>query len=180
MRKIFVCIIFIFFNFNISNSNERSEKEMKIGVFLEDLELIGQFKEINFSPHGMFPDTAKSFHNKQLRSTQKFISIFVKQKGLMEKYSDRVILGMAYFEYFYMQQLKDSQKSLKNFKKKYPNVGSSAKKDLRKLYGLSKAKKSMREALGLSLKDSPETAIQRYYTLYKLLNQAEITTNKLS
>ena len=180
MKKIFICVLFIFFNFNISNSNERSEKEIKIGVFLEDLEQIGQFKEINFSPHGMFPDTAKSFHNKQLRSTQKFISIFVKQKGLMEKYSDRVILGMAYFEYFYMQQLKDSEKSLKKFKEKYPNVGSSAKKDLRKLYGLSKAKKSMREALGLSLKDSPETAIQRYYTLYKLLNQAEITTNKLS
>ena len=180
MKKIFFFILFIFFNFNTSNSNERSEKEIKIGVFLEDLEQIGQFKEINFSPHGMFPDTAKSFHNKQLRSTQKFISIFVKQKGLMEKYSDRVILGMAYFEYFYMQQLKDSEKSLKKFKEKYPNVGSSAKKDLRKLYGLSKAKKSMREALGLSLKDSPETAIQRYYTLYKLLNQAEITTNKLS
>ena len=180
MKKIFFFILFIFFNFNISNSNERSEKEIKIGVFLEDLEQIGQFKEITFSPDGMFPDTAKSFHNKQLRSTQKFISIFVKQKGLMEKYSDRVILGMAYFEYFYMQQLKDSEKSLKKFKEKYPNVGSSAKKDLRKLYGLSKAKKSMREALGLSLKDSPETAIQRYYTLYKLLNQAEITTNKLS
>ena len=180
MKKIFFFILFIFFNFNTSNSNERSEKEIKIGVFLEDLEQIGQFKEINFSPHGMFPDTAKSFHNKQLRSTQKFISIFVKQKGLMEKYSDRVILGMAYFEYFYMQQLKDSEKSLKKFKEKYPNVGSSAKKDLRKLYGLSKAKKSMREALGLSFKDSPETAIQRYYTLYKLLNQAEITTNKLS
>ncbi len=180
MKKIFFFILFIFFNFNISNSNERSEQEIKIGVFLEDLEQIGQFKEITFSPDGMFPDTAKSFHNKQLRSTQKFISIFVKQKGLMEKYSDRVILGMAYFEYFYMQQLKDSEKSLKKFKEKYPNVGSSAKKDLRKLYGLSKAKKSMREALGLSLKDSPETAIQRYYTLYKLLNQAEITTNKLS
>ncbi len=180
MKKIFFFILLIFFNFNISNSNERSEKEIKIGVFLEDLEQIGQFKEITFSPDGMFPDTAKSFHNKQLRSTQRFISIFVKQKGLMEKYSDRVILGMAYFEYFYMQQLKDSEKSLKKFKEKYPNVGSSAKRDLRKLYGLSKAKKSMREALGLSLKDSPETAIQRYYTLYKLLNQAEITTNKLS
>ena len=84
MKKIFFFILFIFFNFNTSNSNERSEKEIKIGVFLEDLEQIGQFKEINFSPHGMFPDTAKSFHNKQLRSTQKFISIFVKQKGLME------------------------------------------------------------------------------------------------
>ena len=162
MKKILICILFVFFNFNISNSNERSEKEMKIGVFLEDLEQIGQFKEITFSPDGMFPETTKSFHNKQLRSTKKFISIFVNQKGLMEKYPDRVILGMAYFEYFYMQQLKNSEKSLKKFKEKYPDVGASAKKDLRKLYGLSKAKKTMREAVGLSLKDSPETAIQRY------------------
>ena len=38
----------------------------------------------------------------------------------------------------------------------------------------------MREALGLSLNDSPETAIKRYYTLYKLLNQAEINTVKIS
>ena len=38
----------------------------------------------------------------------------------------------------------------------------------------------MREALGMSLNDSPETAIKRYYTLYKLLNQAEIKTIKLS
>ena len=91
----------------------------------------------------MFPDTAKDFHNKQLRSTQKFISIFVKQKGLMENKIGN--LGMAYFEYFYMQQLKDGE-IIKKFKEKYPNVGSSAKK-LRKLYGLSKAKKSMREGL---------------------------------
>ena len=38
----------------------------------------------------------------------------------------------------------------------------------------------MREALGLTLYDSPETAIKRYYTLYKLLNQAEIKTIKIS
>ena len=35
---------------------------------------------------------------------------------------------MAYFEYFYMQQLKDSEKSLKKFKEKYPNVGLQLKK----------------------------------------------------
>ncbi len=38
----------------------------------------------------------------------------------------------------------------------------------------------MREALGMSLNDSPEVAIKRYYTLYKLLNQAEIKTVKIS
>jgi hypothetical protein len=180
MKKIIIYILIIFLNLNIANSNERSEKEIKLGVFLDDLNDIGSFEKIDFSPEGMFPKTATSFHKKQTIANKKFIKIFITQKGLMEKYTDRVILGMAYFEYFYMQQLKDSEKSLKKFKEKYPNVGASTKKDLRKLYGLSKAKKSMREALGITLNDTPEAAIKRYYTLYKLLNQAEITTIKIS
>ena len=180
MKKLLTLIVIFFIFYTTTYSADRSEIEQRLGIFLEDLNQIGNFKKINYSPEGMFPETTKTFHNKQLRSTQKFISIFVNQKGLMEKYTDKVILGMAYFEYFYMQQLKDSKKSIERFEKNYPNVGSSAKKDLKKLYGLSKAKKSMRESLGLSLDDSPETAIKRYYVLYKLLNQAEITTNKLS
>ena len=180
MKKLLTLIVIFFIFYTTTYSADRSEIEQRLGIFLEDLNQIGNFKKINYSPEGMFPETAKTFHNKQLRSTQKFISIFVNQKGLMEKYTDKVILGMAYFEYFYMQQLKKSKKSIERFEKNYPNVGSSAKKDLKKLYGLSKAKKSMRESLGLSLDDSPETAIKRYYVLYKLLNQAEITTNKLS
>ncbi len=180
MKKIIIYILIIFLNLNIANSNERSEKEIKLGIFLDDLNDIGNFEKIDFSPEGMFPKTATSFHKKQTIANKKFIKIFITQKGLMEKYTDRVILGMAYFEYFYMQQLKDSEKSLKKFKEKYPNVGASTKKDLRKLYGLSKAKKSMREALGITLNDTPEAAIKRYYTLYKLLNQAEITTIKIS
>jgi len=98
----------------------------------------------------------------------------------MEKYTDRVILGMAHFEFFYMQQLKENKRSIERFKETYPKVNYSIKKDIQKIYGLSKAKKSMREALGLSLDDSEEVAIQRYYVLYKLLNQAEIQTVKLS
>ena len=180
MKKIIICILLVLFNFSIANSNERSEKETKLGVFLDDLNDIGSFKKINFSPKGMFPGTANTFHKKQTIANKKFIKIFITQKGLMEKYTDRVILGMAYFEYFYMQQLKDNKKSLDVFKAKYPNVNAATKKNLKKLYGLNKAKKSMREALGLSLNDSPEIAIKTYYTLYKLLNQAEIKSIKIS
>ena len=180
MKKIIICILLVLFNFSIANSNERSEKETKLGVFLDDLNDIGSFKKINFSPKGMFPETANTFHKKQTIANKKFIKIFITQKGLMEKYTDRVILGMAYFEYFYMQQLKDNKKSLDVFKAKYPNVNAATKKNLKKLYGLNKAKKSMREALGLSLNDSPEIAIKTYYTLYKLLNQAEIKSIKIS
>jgi len=180
MKKFTICILIIFLNLNIANSNERSEKEIKLGVFLDDLVDIGSFEKIDFSPKGMFPETVNSFHKKQAIANKKFIKIFITQKGLMEKYTDRVIIGMAYFEYFYMQQLKENKKSLEVFQAKYPNVNAATKRNLKKLYGLNKAKKSMREALGLSLNDSPEVAIKRYYTLYKLLNQAEIKTVKIS
>ena len=180
MKKFTICILIIFLNLNIANSNERSEKEIKLGVFLDDLVDIGSFEKIDFSPKGMFPETVNSFHKKQAIANKKFIKIFITQKGLMEKYTDRVIIGMAYFEYFYMQQLKENKKSLEVFQAKYTNVNAATKRNLKKLYGLNKAKKSMREALGLSLNDSPEVAIKRYYTLYKLLNQADIKTVKIS
>ena len=104
INKVFFFFL-IFLIFNIANGNERSEKEIKLGVFLDDLENIGSFKKIDFSPKGMFPKTASDFYKKQRIANKKFVEIFITQKGLMEKYTDRVILGMAYFEYFYMQQL---------------------------------------------------------------------------
>ena len=128
----------------------------------------------------MFPETSNTFHLKQLRSQKKFIDTFVKQKGLMEKYTDREIIGMGYFEFFYMQQLKDNKKDIIRFKKNYPNINAGLKKKIKKIYGLNKARKSMRESIGLSLDDDAETALQNYYVLYKLLNQAEIETFKLT
>ena len=179
--KRFFLVFFAFLIFSVAtNSAEKSEKEIKLGIFLEDLDQIGNFKEINYAPEGMFPGKANTFYKKQIISQKKFIKTFVTQKGLMEKYTDRVILGMAHFEFYYMQQLKDSKRSLETFKDKYPNIGGKTKKDIKKLYGLSKAKKSMREAIGLSLDDSADVAIHKYYVLYKLLNQAEIKTVKLS
>ena len=151
-------LIFYFFSF-ILLSAERSEEEAKLGIFLEDFEQIGNFNEINKTPEGMFPDKANNFYKKQVISQRLFIKTFVTQKGLMEKYTDRVILGMAYFEFFYMQQLKENERSIEKFKDTYPKVNIVIKNDIQKIYGLSKAKKSMREALGLSLSDSAEVAV---------------------
>jgi len=179
--KIFLKIIIIFFILSIpSYAAEKSEKEIKLGVFLEDLEKFGNFKEINNTPEGMFPEKANTYFKKQIIAKKKFIKTFVTQKGLMEKYTDRVILGMAHFEFFHMQQLKEKKRSIEIFKKKYPNVGPEVKNDIKQLYGLTKAKKSMREAVGLTLEDDINVVIQRYYVLHKLLNQAEIKTIKLS
>jgi len=180
MKKILAIFLFFYIFPFMANSAERTEQETKLGIFIEDFEQIGNFNEINNTPKEMFPEKANNFSKKQLISQKLFIKTFVTQKGLMEKYTDRVILGMAHFEFFYMQQLKENKRSIERFKETYPNVNNAIKKDIQKIYGLSKAKKSMREALGISLNDSEEDAIKRYFTLYKLLNQAEIQTIKLS
>ena len=131
INKVFFFFL-IFLIFNVANGNERSEREIKLGIFLDDLNDIGSFKKIDFSPKGMFPETANSFYKKQAIANKKFIKIFISQKGLMEKYTDRVILGMAYFEYFYMQQLKENKKSLETFERKYPKVNTKHPKPFRK------------------------------------------------
>ena len=176
--------LFLLFLYFIISSKalgiERSKNEIKIGVFMEDFIQFGEFKKIDNSPSGMFPENAKSFHDKKEISQKEFIRTFINQKGLMEKNTHKVILGMGYFEFFYMQQLKEYKKSLETFKKKYPKINAATKKNVQKIYSLNKARKSMREALGLSLENTPEEAIERYYVLYKLLNQAVIKETKLS
>jgi len=180
MKK-FIFSLFLFLIFSLQSiCAERSEKEIKLGIFLEDLDQIGNFKEINYSPEGMFPEKADTFYKKQVISKKEFIRTFVTHKHLMEKNTDKVILGMAHFEFFYMQELKKNKSSIEKFREKYPNIKGKTKKNIIKLYGLNKAKKSMREALGLSLDDSSDYAIDRYYVLYKLLNQAELKTVELT
>jgi hypothetical protein len=179
-RKLYIYTFIIIGLTTSINAIERPIEEIKIGIFLEDVEEFGEFYKINNSPKGMFPETSNTFHLKQIRSQKKFIDTFVKQKGLMEKYTDRVIIGMGYFEFFYMQQLKDNKKDIIRFKQNYPNINVGLKKKINKIYGLNKARKSMRESIGLTLEDDVESALQNYYVLYKLLNQAEIKTFKLT
>ena len=81
----------------------------------------------------MFSEYCKFFSSKTVnRAQKKFIDTFITKKGQMEKNTDQVILGMAYFEFFYMQQLKDNKKSLETFEKKYPKINAATKKNIKK------------------------------------------------
>ena len=77
MKTNFLSFLFFLLIVTYANGKERSEKEIKLGVFLSDLEQIGDFKKINYSPIGMFPDTAIDFHKKQVISQKKFVKTFV-------------------------------------------------------------------------------------------------------
>ena len=178
MRKTLVFIILIFSIINFSFAKDRTEKEIKLGVFLEDLKQIGEYEPIEYSPEGLFPDRLKSFYAKSQYAGQQIGNIFVNQKGLNDKYPQRMMLGMAYFEYFYMQQVKEAKYTLERFESKYP--ATSTKPRISKLYSLSEARKTMREALGLSVNDDPKNAVDTFYTMFKLYEQAELKEESIT
>ena len=179
LRYILLISLFSFLAFDLSSS-ERTQEEISIGVFKEDLKNIGTFKKIEKVPSNLFDSKYNSFHSRQLYSLSQIGVIFVKQKGLLEKYPERMMRGMAYFEFFYQQQLKDNENIIRRFNVNYPTWDSHTKKTMQKLYSLNKARKSMRNALGFSLDDEVYKVLMGYNTMFKLFKQSETSKNKLN
>ena len=179
MKKILGIIFVGLFFFNPIFAEERSEIEIKNGIFLEDVEAFGTFNEIDTAPLGMFEPRDNQFVQMSKYSQGKIGLIFVQQKGMLDKYPENLMLGMGYFEFFYMQQLKDHKKDIIAFKEKYPNIGWT-KTNIKKIYGLNKARKAMRNALGFTLEDDVQEVLKTYYTLSQLFSLGEKEILELS
>ena len=180
-NKIFLLTLFFLFlnlDTNSFSKTDRQEKEIKLGVFLDDLKEIGKFDKISKIPEGLFDEKYSTFESRSTKAQDEVGKIFVKQKGLLEKYPDRMMLGMAYFEFFYMKQLKENNIVINRFKDNYPSL--QTKQTMQKIYNLNQARKTMREALGLKISDDPSKAIATYVTMHKLFSQSENKINKLS
>ena len=179
MKKILGIIFVGLFFFNPIFAEERSEIEIKNGIFLEDVEAFGTFNKIDTAPLGMFEPRDNQFVQMSKYSQGKIGLIFVQQKGMLDKYPENLMLGMGYFEFFYMQQLKDHKKDIIAFKEKYPNIGWT-KTNIKKIYGLNKARKAMRNALGFTLEDDVQEVLNTYYTLSQLFSLGEKEILELS
>ena len=164
----------------LAEPKKRSEKEIKMGVFLEDLKIIGKYKKIEEAPIGLFKSNYKTFAARSDFSRSEVARIFVKQKNLLVKYPERMMLGMAYFEFFYQEQLKNSNRSINNFVKNYPTWDSANISKIRKIYSLNEARISMREALGLKIDDEPKKVLNTFYTMSMLFAEAKIEEVKLT
>ena len=169
--------------------SEDTKKVAKIEIFdeslnetfmtLEEAEALGSYKKIEKIPDGMFKISMSS-KARAKKSMMKMYDVFVRNKGLMEKYPEKLMRAMGYFELFYMDQLDEKKGVIKRFKKNYPNINKGLKKKMQSLYSLNQAKKSMREAMGLTLNDDPEVALERYMAMHNFLEQGEKSINKLT
>ena len=94
---------------------------------LEEAEALGSYKKIEKIPDGMF-EISMSSKARAKKSMMKMYDVFVRNKGLMEKYPEKLMSAMGYFELFYMDQLDEKKRVIKRFKKNYPNINKGLKK----------------------------------------------------
>ena len=76
----------------------------KTFITLEEAEELGTYKKIEKIPDGMF-EISMSSKARAKESMMKMYDVFVRNKGLMQKYPERLMRAMGYFELFYMDQL---------------------------------------------------------------------------
>ena len=113
-------------------------------------------------------------------SQKKIVDIYVTGKNKLGKYPYKTIIGMAYFEFFYAEQIKENKKKIKKFKDTYPNINRSTKKAVKNLYNLNDVRKKMRESIGLTLEADSKDVIKNYIILSKYLKNSEPKKIKLN
>ena len=147
-------------------------------IFLEDLNSFGKFIEIENFPEKMFKgDNNITFKQKAKTAMKKVAYYFVTKKSSLKKYPQNMMKAMAYFEVFYLNKLDEAEGSIERFKSGDPNNNDLMK--LNSLISLNKAKKSMRNAVGLSLEDDPEEAIKRFWIMNEYLSEGKVKTNSI-
>ena len=151
----------------------------KTYVSFEEFNELGAYQKIKNYPDGLFK-IRKSPEETAKESMMQMYYTFVQKPKLLEKYPENMMKAMAHFEIFYNYQLKENEKSVEKFKKNYPNINWKTKKDIKTLYSLNNAKKSMREALSLNEENTLNEALDRYMLMHNFLKPAVKITNKLS
>lgn len=160
--------------------NNKDKDLTKTYIDRDELEIIGNYKEINNYPDGLFKNLNFSSSMLAKEATQEMYKTFVQNKNLQEKYPENMMKAMAYFEVFYNQKLKDEKSAILDYQKNFPNVKKSSKKSIQSLYSLTQAKKTMRKSVGLTLNDNIDVALIKYMHMHDFLAKGTKSKNDLT
>ena len=164
---------------NLSDKN----KEKIINLINIKIAELGEFVEPSSYPKGLLETTAKKC------KSDKFICIQDKAANEMSlrfkrtnKYNlknpGNQIYAMALYEIYYLQRLKKTKKKIIKFKEKWPEKLVEGKA-IKSLINMNESRKTMRNALGMTLETSIEDALLTYWTLADFLQRGEVKTKKI-
>ena len=108
---------------------------------------------------------------------------FNRSKAYSQKNPGKMIKAMAMYEVFYGEKLWASRKSIERYKendyeKKNKLFKLKDEKAIRSLIGINKGRKSMREALGMTLETPSKEAINKFWLLGEFLDLGIGVNNK--
>ena len=160
-----------------------NKKENIINLINIKIAELGEFVEPISYPEGFLKTTAKRCNSK------KFICIqdkAAKEMSLRFKRSSKYnlrnpgnqIYAMALYEIYYLQRLKKTKEKIIKFKEKWPEKLVEGK-TVKSLISMNESRKTMRNALGMTLETSIEDALLTYWTLADFLQRGEVKTKKV-
>jgi len=158
---------------------------------MKDVVALGTYQEFNSYPEDMlkqFGIACKIMMCRSKKAGQKVYSLFVQHgPSYHERHPGAIIHGMAWFEIMYLGKLKENKRTIERYLKEgsdnKTNSGkklrfTSGSKKLRSLIKMNKARKKMREALGLSLNDDLAKVLKRHWLLGDFLNNDKLKVKK--
>ena len=152
-----------------------------INLINTKLSELGEFEEPSKYPKGFeekHMKGCKSWKCISDKSANAMGLIFKQRDSYNQKNPGNQIYGMAYFEIFYLNKLKKNQSALEKFKAEWPKKIVNGKK-IASLIKTNESRKTMRAALGIDIKTSPEEAINTYWTLADFLQKGNVEKVKV-
>ena len=165
-----------------NKTNQLSKKEKKeLDYVFNYVKSLGSFSEPKYYPRGMldfFGGNCSKWHCRQNKALQQMVKIFKRTSQYNDRHPGSMSYGMAYFEIFYLSQLKKNQKKINKFLLNWPD--KSHGKEIVKLLKLKKARNEMRKALGMKTNITSEEAMNNFWTLGNFLESGELKKQKVS
>ena len=151
-------------------------------VTVEDhITLLGTFSKPTRYPEGMLKEIGlghKAFDNRAKIGAQKMSLLFKRTDEYNQRHPGKMFHALAYFELFYQYQLKKKKKKIDRFLKDWPQKKRGGK-HIVTLLKFNKARKKMREALGMDLNASTEEAMETFWALGDYLEKGKVVKQKV-
>ena len=171
---------------NLFKKKDKDKDEEEITLKkIEELGEIVKFDNTYF-PDAMLKQLSKGcsgFKCQGSKAGQALFKTFNKSKSYSQRNPGQMIKAMAMFEVFYSSKLWYDRKSIERYKKDdYQGANKIWKKSdekiIRSLFGINKGRKSMREALGMTMETPSKEAINKFWVLGEFLDLGTSVKNK--
>ena len=170
-------------SFNILLKKEDEEK-----ITLKKIEELGQIVKFDntYYPDSMLKKLGKgcnAFKCQGSNAGQVLYKTFNRSKSYSQRNPGEMIKAMAMFEVFYSSKLWYARKSIERYKNDdYKGAKKLFKrkdeKEIRSLISTNKGRKSMREALGMTMETPSKETIKKFWLLGEFLDLGKGVNNK--